>query len=380
MPPHDQNLAGGPALAIHHGVAVVDPELIVDEVTRRTTPRAAWSVITIVTVLLTVGALAVWESRMRAVGLRAGDLDDSNDHWAMARRSLVQQSGDQIAIVGDSRIWFDTDLAVWKELTGHDPVQLALEGTNGRFLLADLAADERFRGLAVVGMAELLFFSDIPGLRGAAVQHAREQSYAQRFGTVLHTSLSRRLAFLDQMYTPQYLLRTLDLSSRPGVVSPRMMPWKLSETYDRRQTFLWDRVEREPSWQEQTKHTWMGLLKFRLPPVTDDLLQRTIDDAVRDVQRIRARGGEVVFIRPPSSGGFLEEERSRLPRERGWDRLLAATGTIGVHWEDYPELASVEIPEWSHLTRRSAQLFTRVYVEQLRSRVDWLRTRARATP
>lgn len=380
MPLHEPHLDGAARLAIHHGVAVADPELIVDEVTRRRTPRAAWPVITFVTILLTLGGLAVWESRMRAVGLRAGDLDDSNDHWAIARQTLVDQPGDQIAIVGDSRIWFDTDLAVWKELTGHDPVQLGLEGTNGRFILADLAADERFRGLAVVGMAELLFFNDIPGLRAAAIQHAREQSHAQRFGTVLHTLLSRRLAFLDQMYTPQYLLRTMDFRNRPGVVSARMMPWKLNETYDRRQTFLWDRVERDGFWQDQTKHTWMGLLKFRLPPITEEMLQRVIDDVVRDVQQIRARGGEVVFVRPPSSGGFLAEERARLPRERGWERLLAATAAVGVHWEDHPELASVEIPEWSHLTRRSAHLFTRVYVDQLRSRVEWLRARVRSTP
>jgi hypothetical protein len=357
--------------------AVIDPNLAVDETTRRDTPRAPWATVLVLTVLMTVAGLAAWEARMRAVGLRAGDLDDSNDDWAIARRALVAQPQDQIAIVGDSRIWFDTDLAVWRQLTGLEPVQLALEGTNGRFVLADLAADERFRGLAVVGLAEMLYFNDIPGLRGAAVAHARQQSYAQRWGTGIHRWLSRYVAFLDQMYTPQYLIRTLDLPNRPGVVSARMMPWKLNETYDRRQTFLWSRVERDAAWQEQTKRTWMGLLRGRLPPLTEEVRQRVIADTVRDVQRIRARGGEVVFVRPPSAGGFLDEERQRVPRERIWDALIAGTGTVGVHWEDYPELRDVEIPEWSHLSRASATVFTRVYVTQLRSRVPWLQSRAR---
>ena len=230
-----------------------------------------------------------------------------------APRSRREQEP-QFAIVGDSRIWFDTDLTVWYDMTGRHPVQLGLEGTNGEVVLADLAADERFRGLAVVGMAEVLYFSELPGLRAAAVDYARRQSSAQRFGTYLHRELSRRLAFLDQAYTPQMLLRTLDVPSRAGVVSPRMMPWKLAETFDGRQNFMWDRVERDEAWQNQTKQTWVGMVKFLMPPASDAVIQRVIDDTVRNVQRIRARGGEVAFVRPPSAGGFLEEERRRLPR------------------------------------------------------------------
>lgn len=365
------------------GTAVIDPEVavapevVVDETTTRTTPRAPWGASLIIALLMTAAGLGAWEMRMRAAGLRAGDLDDSNDHWAIARQGLVAQPADQIAIVGDSRIWFDTDLAVWRELTGHDPVQLGLQGTNGRFVLADLAADERFRGLAVVGLAELLFFNDVPGLRGDAVAYARRQSHAQRAGTAIHVWLSRHVAFLDDMYTPQYLIRTLDLPNRAGVISLRMAPWKLSDISDGRQAFLWHRVESDAAWQEQTKRTWMAI-GGSIPPVTDDVRERVIRDAVRDVRRIRARGGEVVFVRPPSSGGFLEHERERVPRERFWDALIAATGAVGIHWEDHPELRNLEIPEWSHLSRASATQFTRVYVEQLRSRVPWLQQRMNA--
>ena len=43
-----------------------------------------------------------------------------------------------VAIVGDSRILFDTDLDRFQALTGVRPVQLAIVGTNARALLEHL--------------------------------------------------------------------------------------------------------------------------------------------------------------------------------------------------------------------------------------------------
>jgi hypothetical protein len=356
-------------------LAQADPGLDVSDVAVRRVPRGRWGGTVMATVLLTVVALAGWEMKMRSLGLAAGDLDDSNDHWAVARRSLATGSENKIAIVGDSRIWFDTDLAVWEEMTGTRPVQLAVEGTNGRYFLSDLAADERFTGLAVVGLAEMLFFATREGLRFDAIERGRTQSYAQRWGVALHTALSRRVAFLDQMYTPQRLIRTLDLPSRPRVITPRMMPWKLAESFDDRQTFMWPRVVTDHRLRDATRNTWMGLITFAMPPVTSEVVDLVIADAVRDVQRIRARGGEVVFVRPPSGGALLDAERKRLPRTQGWDRLLLETGAVGIHWEDHAAMQGLDVPEWSHLSRESATRYTRAYVDVLMREVPWLQSR-----
>lgn len=356
-------------------LAQADPGLDVSDVTVRTVPRGSWTGTVVATILLTLAALTGWEMRMRSAGLAAGDLDDSNDHWAVARRSLATGSENTVAIVGDSRIWFDTDLAVWEEMTGTRPVQLAVEGTNGRYFLSDLAADERFKGLAVVGLADMLFFGLREGLRFAALERGRTQSYAQRWGVALHKELSRHVALLDQMYTPQRLIRTLDLPSRPRVITPRMMPWKLSETFDDRQTFMWPRVITDHQLRDATRNTWMGLVNFALPPLTPEIVDRVIADAVRDVQRIRARGGEVVFVRPPSGGALLDAERKRLPRAQGWDRLVRETGAVGVHWEDHAAMQGLDVPEWSHLTRESATRYTRAYVDVLMREVPWLQSR-----
>jgi hypothetical protein len=352
-----------------------DPGLDVSDVTVRPVPRRSWTGTVVATLVLTLAALAGWELKMRSLGLAAGDLDDSNDHWAVARRSLYTGSENKIAIVGDSRIWFDTDLSVWEEMTGTRPVQLAVEATNARYFLSDLAADEQFRGLAVVGLAEMLFFSLREGPRFIALERARTQSYPQRWGVWLHRELSRHIAFLDQMYTPQHLVRTLNLRSRPRVISPAMMPWKLFEAFDDRQVFLWPRASTDLQLRDATRNTWIGLVNFALPSATPEIVDRVIADAVRDVEKIRARGGDVVFIRPPSDGALLAAERKRLPKGDGWDRLLRETGAVGVHWEEHASMRGLDIPEWSHLTRESATRFTRAYVGVLMDEVPWLRSR-----
>ena len=41
-----------------------------------------------------------------------------------------------------------------------------------------------------------------------------------------------------------------------------------------------------------------------------------------------------------------------------WDVLLRRTGAPGIHFEDYPELQGMELPEWSHLTHADAERYT----------------------
>jgi len=73
----------------------------------------------------------------------------------------------------------------------------------------------------------------------------------------------------------------------------------------------------------------------------------------------RKRGGQMIFIRPPSSGMLLELEKVAFPRAETWDVLLERTGVPGVHFEDYPELQGFELPEWSHLRAEHSPPFTR---------------------
>jgi hypothetical protein len=82
------------------------------------------------------------------------------------------------------------------------------------------------------------------------------------------------------------------------------------------------------------------------------MMDAVVASSKRDVERIRARGGDMVWVRPPSDGPVLANERLRVPRDQVWDRLLRETHCFGVYFEDYPEMRGLEVPEWPHLSRQ----------------------------
>jgi hypothetical protein len=87
-----------------------------------------------------------------------------------------------------------------------------------------------------------------------------------------------------------------------------------------------------------------------------------IEWAARAVAKLRARSVQVLFVRMPSVGEYLAFENREFPRARTWDKLLAATGAPGIHFEDYPELRpdvqGYYLPEWSHMVRSDGERVT----------------------
>jgi hypothetical protein len=98
------------------------------------------------------------------------------------------------------------------------------------------------------------------------------------------------------------------------------------------------------------------------------------------VQKIRARGGKVVFVRLPVSGELKKLEDRATPRTGLWTRLLKESGAPGIYFEDYPELAGFVCPEWSHLSAPDSIQFTRRLVPPLRKALDGSGAYAAATP
>jgi hypothetical protein len=313
--------------------------------------------------------MVIWEAGMRHLGLRAGDLGDERGYWAVERRKVDAGPRDSVVLIGDSRMLFDTDLATWQRLTGRRPIQLGLMGANAQPLLHDLAADTHFAGLLVIGTAEFSYFGH-QGRAASVLRYIKNESPSQRSGAQLYKELSRYFAFLDSDHTLFNLLERHRLPERSGVGSLYMNVWKVGESYDGRQSYLWDRITQDNYLREHARAVWVNL--FAGPVVTKGQVEQVIANTKPDVDRIRARGGEVVWIRPPSSGPLLDIERSRFPRQEVWDRLMRETTSFGVHFEDYPAM-QYACADWSHLPKRSAIAFTDAYVHVLRDRVCWLK-------
>ncbi len=348
--------------ASYERLTAADRPGVAQPVPERPVPVKPWGAMMLAVVVLVVLATAIWEWRMRSLELAAGDLRDGPSFWAEQRRRL--DAGDvQVAIVGDSRILFDTDLDRFQALTGVRPVQLALPGTNGLPFLENVAADPDFKGLLVVGLADMSYFRREIGLMADALDRYEYESPAQRSSFVLHRAVSRELAFLDENYRLSRLVQRLDHGARAGTAGPYDSPWKVATTGEDRQTALWRRIETDRYLNGHARHFWAR--GNQRPPVDDGLIAEILERSIKSVAQLRAHGGEIAYVRPPSAGFYVELEQRVIARERGWEPLLAATNAPGIHGSDDPVTRSLYLPEISHASRACSTVYTDAYVRSL---------------
>ena len=83
------------------------------------------------------------------------------------------------------------------------------------------------------------------------------------------------------------------------------------------------------------------------------------------LRRIEARGGQVVFVRMPTSDEHWELDERYYPRAQYWDRLGSITGVATVHFADDPRTSAFSCPDTSHLDYRDAPRFTEGLLEVL---------------
>lgn len=349
----------------------------------RDIPAQPWGPILLAAVVMAALLLAGWELYWRGFGASPA-YRNSDGAWAQQRRRIDSGEGDGTVLIGSSRILFDVQLPVWQRLTGERPIQLAIEGTSPVPVLEDLAKDPDFTGRLLVGVAPELFFSGF-AYRGDVVPGYHRQTPSQRSGHWLSSHLLEPVfAFYDPDFALDTVVRRQAWPPRPGMPSHRPVRKLMTMQDADRNSHMWRKVESDPHYRALMRSIWDERFNGPPPPGMDSpaKLQKTIDTqidrAVAAVATLRARGVQVLFVRPPSNGHYYAFEQKVFPRARTWDVLLRRTGAPGVHFEDYPQLQGYEQPEWSHLSASEARRFTAALVPIIQ-RQPWGRADARET-
>jgi hypothetical protein len=303
---------------------------------------------------------ASWEWKWRQFGAIPGSRDDSA-LWARERRRIDAGEGNATVLIGASRTFFDVQLPVWERLSGHRPIQLAVNGTSPRFVLEDLANDPAFTGRLLIGIAPDVFFTGFeynPGLG----KYTRKETPSQRAGKVISMNLVEPwLAFYDQDYALLAVLRRQPWPERAGLGG--LVPRKLGIVGPDRNNYMWSKLDTDADYRTLLRTVWAQ--DFNDPPPSAQeaaenkrIMDEQVAHAAAAVARLRARNVPVIFVRDPSAGAYLDFENRDFPRRSTWDVLLKATGAPGIYFEDYKELQGYELPEWSHLNRQSAERYT----------------------
>jgi hypothetical protein len=326
----------------------------------RPVPEQPWGRILLGAVALLIVLVGAWEEHWRAFGVKPS-IGNTLGLWAIQRRRVDAGEGDGTVLLGSSRLYFDIQLPVWERLDGRRPIQLSFEGTSPTAAVEDLAADARFTGHLLIGIAPDLFFSGFE-FRGDAAHYTHKESPSQRIGQWLSMRfIEPYLAFDDPDFALQTVLKRQPWPKRPG------REWnldvrKLSATEADRNTYLWSKVATDPGYRELARRIWrQNFQPSPSDPSPEEELKsekEQIDRMAKAVAKLRARGVKVLFVRMPSSGEFLAFENREYPRARTWDALLAATGAPGIYFEDYPRLQGYYLPEWSHMTQSEGERYT----------------------
>jgi len=331
----------------------------------RDIPPRPWRIIFLSALAMCAVLVVGWELYWRNYGVVPG-YRNSNGQWAEQRRRIDHGEGNRTVLIGASRVLFDTQLQVWEKQTGDRPIQLALEGTSPIPILKDLADDPNFTGRLLIDVSPDVFFSGF-AYRGDAVPYAHKQSPSQRIGDWLSmTFLEPYVAFYDPDFALATLVRRLDWPVRPGT-HPGISVRKLAVHARDRNTHMWGKVANDPEYRALARRIWAQDFADPLPQMeTPEKKQKVIDEQIQAaadaLTKLRARGVNALFIRPPSDGEYYAFEQRELPRAITWDLLLQRTASNGIHFEDYPEMQGYELPEWSHMSQPEAERFTAAVV------------------
>jgi hypothetical protein len=321
------------------------------EEAHRTVPDRPWGRIALIALMLTLAMMAGWEALWRHEGYYAGDIKDGDAAWSEQRRHAA---GDAVVLIGTSRNLFDVNLDVWQKTTGVRPVQLSLEGTSPRFILADLADDPKFHGLVVADVLTGMFFTRFDGRGAGVLPYYKRETLSQRAGFLLSVLPEQVFAYIDDQTRLKELWRRLQLPTRPGQRPAFVDPYKIGVKAADRNSHLWDRELYDTAYRERTIAIW-GKVMRPPPGAPPPNPPKVIAEVAANVAKIRARGGDVVFVMHPQAGWLAQAEP---PRGPFWDALLAASKTRGVRYDDYPQLQGFRIPEISHMHPDDAKVYT----------------------
>jgi hypothetical protein len=335
----------------------------------------------ILTITIVIGFVIAYELYWRGRGFIPA-FNDDKVLWAAQRKEIYQSPEAATIFIGSSRSRFDIDIPTWQELTGEDAVQLAFGGTSPRPILHHLARDEQFKGKVVVDIAEQIFFfvDSVRGERAAqeAIGYYVEETPAQCVSAAINFFLESNVVLLEEgRFGLNALLGEIEMKNRPGIFARPSFPKEFSMlTFERQSKFTPMFLASPALRQAQLEARAKVIASVKTKRAEGKQLEVFLAEIKKSIDKIRSRGGEVIFIRQPSDGASLEREKSLCPREKYWDRLLKYTETKGYHFSDYQELNQFKCVDESHLSPDDAKAYTRELISIIKRDGEFLDAKA----
>jgi len=312
---------------------------------------------------ITVGGWLAFETYWRGQGY-APTVMDSFDLWSQHRARAVKSAPPlRFAMLGASRIQYGLSPAVFRDEThalglNVDPIMLAVNGHYPLAALRDLSADEQFTGVALIGIDARGMDRNVWEMQAAHIQQYHHDWSPAR-------EVHRRLLSHMQAYAiaarPDFALVTL-VKRHLDNQGP---PYKEYVTFERDRSGGTDYRKSDIAAIHAARVADLRNYYSMHTPPTPEVWLSEMREVVRWVEKINARGGQVVFYREPVSGEHIELDEANFPRARYWDKLVPVMPALMIDFRDYLEL-SIDTPDTSHIDIKDIDRHTRALVRVMK--------------
>ncbi len=319
----------------------------------------------LVALILSIVAIIAWEAYWRSQGYYP-TLNDEKALWAKERAKLENATDKDVVIIGSSRAYFDIQKEIWQEETGIKPIQLSSTGSSPLPALHDIVENTTFKGTLIVGVTPGLLFSTTypkaPPINRiqSKIDYYNDMTYAQKSNYFLSVPLQKNLVLMsgdEEEWAGDIdlksLLRRLNFGNRTK--EPKAPPfYNFGDISSDRNIVMSNRAANDTAFANSIIKVWNFFGKAAPPPDKDATTAYFVNDAKEFIER----GGNLILVRCPSSGGTRMAENMFLSREKYWDSLVGLLPSKNYHFEDYSQLKNLTCPEESHLSKEDADYYT----------------------
>lgn len=333
----------------------------------RSAPEGPWLATGLAALAIAALLLGGLEMLWRSHGERPSVTDDEK-LWA-AERSRVY-GDDVIVIVGSSRALLGVSMPTLRaRLPRQRPVMLAIDGTSPWLTFRSVLDDPQFHGTIVVDTYEASFE---PAAWREAIRYVKTfddgVELDKRWNTLAAAWLRGHFTVLASHLSLGHLTRTLvETEAWPK-------PYYQAAAADRSRAADFSAVDVEAMAAKRVKKLQATFREH--PPSTPKAWLTSMKRFERSIRALKARGGDVVFVRFPTTGAHRRIDEAAYPRAKYWDVWAKQTKAHTLHFDDVEALRALDCPDGSHLDLRDSPTFTSVLIDELaRLRVKRFRTR-----
>ncbi len=288
-------------------------------------------------------------------------LTDTPDTWSHYRAALDGAAGrNPVALLGSSRIHTDFDLPTFRAAFPDRPVfQLAIDGLWPMAVLENLSASG-FSGTAIVDVTAQAFLDRFWPDQKSYVRHF-QRVYSPSPDRKIETRL--RIAAQTHIVVLQSALHIKRVAKALASTGALPVPSYLVTHADRQRTADYSLTDSAALKAERVAQLRDDLETWQVNVEMWSRNTRRVHDLVA---RIRANGGQVVFVALPVAPEIGELLEQKLPRSYFWDSLAATTGAPTLWLADEPDTAGFAIPDGSHVDISDSPALTTVLIGRLR--------------